>query len=40
VANRGAGNKKPTTVASRGCLSKYYLPSTNAYGIASYDDYL
>jgi hypothetical protein len=38
VANSGVGNKKPTTVASRGFLSKYSLPSTNAYGIANYDD--
>jgi hypothetical protein len=33
----GAGNKKPTTVASRGLLSKSSLVSTSAHGVA-YDD--
>jgi hypothetical protein len=31
--------KKPTTVASRGFLSKFSSPSTNANGVANYDDY-
>jgi hypothetical protein len=31
--------KKPTTVASRGFLSKFSSPSTNANGAANYDDY-
>jgi len=35
----GAGNKKPTAVASRGFLSKAFLTSTSANGIACYDDY-
>jgi len=35
----GAGNKKPTAVASRGFLSKACLTSTSANGIAGYDDY-
>jgi len=30
-------NKKPTTVSSRGFLSKFNL-STSAYGVAGYDD--
>jgi hypothetical protein len=30
--------KKPTTVASRGFLSKSGLRSTRSYGIAAYDD--
>jgi len=33
-----AGNKKPTTVASRGCLSKFSLFSTSADGRVAYDD--
>ena len=31
-------SKKPTTVASRGFLSKSVLTSTSAYGAANYDD--
>ena len=32
--------KKPTTVASRGCLSKKSLRATSTSGVAvSYDDY-
>jgi hypothetical protein len=31
-------NKKPTTVASRGFLSKLNSASTSAYGVANYDD--
>lgn len=35
-----AGQKKePTTVASRGFLSKLFLTSTRASGVAGYDDY-
>src|SRR5256885_14960324 len=30
--------KKPTTVASRGCLSKFCLFSTSANGLVAYDD--
>ncbi|HRT08308.1 MAG TPA: hypothetical protein P5038_21185 [Candidatus Paceibacterota bacterium] len=33
------GYKKPTTVASRGFLSKFKSPSTNAYGGVAYNDY-
>jgi hypothetical protein len=32
-------NKKPTTVASRGFLSKFNLASTSAHGAANNDDY-
>jgi hypothetical protein len=35
----GAGNKKPTTVSSRGFLSKLLLHSTSRHGVACYDDY-
>jgi hypothetical protein len=36
----GRKNKKPTTVTSRGFLSKFNLPSTSPGGIAAYhDDY-
>jgi hypothetical protein len=31
-------NKKPTAVASRGFLSKFYLGATSTPGIADYDD--
>jgi hypothetical protein len=30
--------KKPTTVASRGCLSKFSLHSTSPCGFVAYDD--
>lgn len=33
-----AGNKKPTTVSSRGFLSKFILTTTKTNGVASYDD--
>jgi len=32
-------HKKPTAVASRGCLSKFRLFSTSAYGGGAYDDH-
>jgi hypothetical protein len=35
----GAGNKKPTTVASRGFLLKLFLLSTSSPGFAYYGDY-
>jgi hypothetical protein len=35
----GAGNKKPTAVSSRGFLSKVFLTSTSANGVANDDDY-
>jgi hypothetical protein len=34
---RRGPNKKPTTVSSRGFLSKFYL-TTSADGVVSYDD--
>jgi hypothetical protein len=35
----GRGNKKPTTVASRGFLSKFASSATNPAGVAvGYDD--
>jgi hypothetical protein len=34
----GAGNKKPTAVASRGFLSKAFSTSTSTNGVANYDD--
>src|SRR4030095_3228498 len=34
----GRRNKKPTTVASRGCLSKSFGLSTSANGVANYND--
>jgi hypothetical protein len=37
AASRGS-NKKPTTVSSRGFLSKFNLTTTSANGVASYDD--
>jgi hypothetical protein len=37
AASRGC-KKRPTTVSSRGFLSKLFLSSTSAYGVASYDD--
>ncbi|MCL4789860.1 MAG: hypothetical protein KJ070_24290 [Verrucomicrobia bacterium] len=39
VAGGRGPNKKPTTVASRGFLSKSGSTSTRADGIAAYDDY-
>jgi hypothetical protein len=38
LAATGA-QKNPRLSASRGFLSKLRLPSTNAYGAATYDDY-
>jgi hypothetical protein len=38
VAGRRGCIKKPTTVASRGCLSKSELRSTSANGVVAYDD--
>src|SRR5580658_6999495 len=35
----GMGNKNPTTVASRGFLSKFSLFATRACGSVGYDDY-
>jgi hypothetical protein len=37
VAGSRESNKKPTTVSSRGFLSKFHL-STSANGVVSYDD--
>jgi len=38
LSGRRGNTKKPTTVASRGFLSKSGLRSTRSYGIAAYDD--
>jgi len=38
VAGGRGSNKKPTTVASRGFLSKFNLTTTSANGVVSYDD--
>jgi hypothetical protein len=34
----GADNKKPTTVSSRGFLSKFFLKTTSTDGVVSYYD--
>jgi hypothetical protein len=38
VVAGGAGNKKPTTVSSRGILSKFVLITTSTNGVACYYD--